>query len=85
MPHTEYLLHLQETKNFKDVYFLKTLFCYNSSELESVLKKYGEPLTHRQSKELIALMDKNGDGQVDMDGMLVNFYQFYFGVYQLQG
>ena len=38
------------------------------TELESILKRYGEPLTHRQSKELIALMDKNGDGQVDMDG-----------------
>jgi hypothetical protein len=41
------------------------------SELEHVLKKYGEPLTHRQSKELIALMDKNGDGQVDMDGKII--------------
>ncbi|KAL4218264.1 Myosin light polypeptide 6 [Mactra antiquata] len=39
----------------------------DKQELEYVLKKFGEPLTHRQSKELIALMDKNGDGRVDMD------------------
>ncbi|WAR16357.1 CML8-like protein [Mya arenaria] len=39
----------------------------DTSELENVLKKYGEPLTHRQSKELISLMDKNRDGRVDMD------------------
>lgn len=38
----------------------------NADELEYVLKRFGEPLTHRQSKELISLMDKNDDGKVDV-------------------
>lgn len=36
-------------------------------ELEKVLKKYGEPVTRRQSRGLLELMDKDQNGKVDVD------------------
>lgn len=36
-------------------------------ELEKVLKKYGEPLTRRQSRDLLELMDKDKNGKVDVE------------------
>lgn len=36
-------------------------------ELEKVLKKYGEPVTRRQSRGLIELMDKDENGKVDVN------------------
>ena len=38
------------------------------AELEKVLKKYGEPVTRRQSRGLLELMDKDQNGKVDVDG-----------------
>ena len=37
------------------------------AELEDVLRHMGEPLSAREIKRLIGIVDRNNDGQVDMN------------------
>ena len=44
------------------------------TELEKVLKRYGEPLTYKQSRSLLQLMDKDENGKVDINGKCMRVF-----------